>query len=165
MSRRTLVTAFVVLLMLAQAGAAGMCWWLRENSDRELTLEIANNLDLRRRAEEAPPAPAVEMAPPKSRWRLHESNDVPATMQLLEGMCDGDGVVVDSIKAATTNAPGRQSYLLAVHGSPSALCALLVSLENHEQLLLIENGRIRPGPDGTLAADLGVCAVHGGDQR
>ncbi len=165
MSKTRLVTGMTVVLVLAQASAAGVSWWLREDADGALSRATANNVDLRRRAEEVPAAPSVEVATPPPRWVLPESNDVPATMQLLESMCDGEGVTVDGIKAATTNSPGRQSFVLAVRGAPQALCALLVAFERHERLLVVETGRVRPGPEGTVTAELGVAAIHQGGGR
>lgn len=162
MSKARLVTGMTVVLVLAQAAAAGVTWWLREDADRALSRATANNVDLRRRAEDPPAAPSVEAVQSSSRWRLHEGNDVPATMQLLESICDGEGVAVDSIKAATTNTPGRQSFVLAVRGSPQAVCSLLVALERHDRLLVVETGRMRPGAEDTVTAELGIAASYQG---
>jgi hypothetical protein len=165
MSKAGILIAATTVLLLAQATAAGVAFWLREESARELAAAAAHAAELRRRAAEPPPVPAVESAAPGSRWRLHDGNDVPAVMQLLEAICDGEGVAVEGIKAVTTNAPGRQSFVLAVRGAPEAVCALLAALEQHERLLVVENGRVRPGADGTIAAELGIAASFCGGGR
>lgn len=165
MNKRALVAVAIAILVAAQGVAAGVAFWMREEADRRLAGAAARNAGLRRAAEDPAPAPVFEAALPQSRWRLHDGNDVPATMQLLEAICDGEGVTIDSIKAVSNNPPGRQSFVLGVRGAPEAVCSLLAALEQHDRLLVVENGRVRPGGDGAITAELGVAAVYRGDAR
>ncbi|MBL8752905.1 MAG: hypothetical protein JNK15_06345 [Planctomycetes bacterium] len=163
MSKRgAFVVAAIATLFVLQAGGAGAAFWLRRDGDAALVVEQTRVGELQAEAERAVPAPAVEVALPKSPWQLHDNNDVTGAIEMLQGLCDTTGTSVEGIKALSATTPGKQAFQLNLRGTPRQVANLLIELEQNPRLHVVESGRVAPGGTGLVAVDLAVAIWHRG---
>lgn len=159
--RRTLTLVTVALLTLGQAGLAGVARFHRSATEHDVEAERATTASYAMQLAAAVDRPANGTAlTPQSR--LLATPDVAGTLQVIQETSDAAGVTALTAKALQSSTAGRQSFLIVGRGKPEHICAFVAGLEQHERLMVIENGKCTPGSADELQFELGLATYHSG---
>jgi hypothetical protein len=158
--RRVVVAALVIVTAAAQAGLAGVAYRARCRAGEELAAarKHLGQSAARLRAIQAQPLEPESSG--ASRWRLAVEPDVSRTLQVLQGIGDAHGVELDTLEVLRSKAAEKCSFRIAGAAAPALVCALLAAIEDLEDVVVVETGRIHPGPDGEIAFDFGLATFH-----
>lgn len=163
--RSVLVVVLILLATIAPVVFAGTARFVRSQRTVELERERALVTDYTRRLEEAHWRQQTPSAVQTTQWQLLSSNEVAATLQVLQSLVDASGVTLVAAKASPSGSSGRQLFLLTGSGSPEQVCSLLVGIERCPRLIVAENGRFTPRSGDAIDFEFGLATYHsGGDQ-
>lgn len=160
--RKWVSIGLVAFATLAQLIFAGVACWTRGAAQRDADNERAATENYA-----AHLAAAVERSSTSPDARvphatLLPSADVAGTLCALQTLSDSVGVTMVSANASQSNTVGRQAFVIAGRGTPEQLCAFVAGLEQHERLIVIENGKITPGTADEVNFELGLSTYHAG---
>lgn len=163
LDRKTMFVVAVICVGAAIVGTAGFAYLSRHAIGDDIHTAQSKLESLQRQLELTKRADAErEVEQPSKRWQLTEGPEVVPTMQTVQSLADEFAVHVDELQAKRSAEVGRQTFSLAGHGDPTAVCAFLASIEQDDRLMIVETGRFLPAGDGHVAFELGLATYYGG---
>ena len=166
LDKKSLVLLVATLATIAQAGLAGVAFLARRTAEQDVKTErgltanyAAQLLTSTVNAVVEPSRPAVPHAV------LQTSADVAGTLRAIQTVSDQVGVTLATAKASPSNTPGRQTFVITGRGTPEQVCSFVAGIEQHERLIVIENGKVLPGTADEMNFELGLSTHHTGGAR
>lgn len=159
--RKSVIVGAVIAIGVVFLGSAGVAYFSKQSIADEiqghesklemlrLQLELTKQADAERQAEQ-----------PSARWQLCDGPEVVQTMQTVQSLADDSIVTVDGLQAKRSAETGRQSFTLAGHGDPAAVCGFLAGVEQDDRLMIVETGRFLPAGGGQVAFELGLATYY-----
>lgn len=165
--KASLITVTLIVATLLQGLLAGVVSWKRSEAEQTLAGEEALTATYARQltSVDRPEAPAEPLGTKVPHAVLMANADVAGTLRVLQALGDRIGVTMVTAKAAPSTTPGRQTFAISGRGAPDKVCQFLAGIEQHERLIVIENGRITPGTAEEVNFELGLSTHHAGGAK
>ncbi|MCA8977571.1 MAG: hypothetical protein KDC98_22800 [Planctomycetes bacterium] len=164
MDKRVVTATIVIVVAVVQAGLAGLAFLDKSRAERQLAEVRGRCDDLRIRIEMAEAAPLQEVQTTESKWRLAEP-DVSRTLQIVQEIGDGVGVELTTLEVTKSKTPGKRTFRVTGIASPDRVCALVAGIEELEELVIVETGRLLPGSETEVEFELGLATYHVAQER
>ena len=158
--KRRVIASVVVAVFVVQVAAAGVAFIARSSAERDLVDGESRRVDLGVRIDMAESAQSEPEQKPDSGFELEDAPDVSGTLQAIQGLGDAAGVELTGLRARKSTTDGKQTFQITGAAAPIDVCEFLARLEQHEELLIVETGRIHPGTDAAIIFDLGIATYH-----
>lgn len=166
LDKKSLGLLVVTLATIAQAGLAGVAFLARKRAEQDVQAERGLTASYAAQLTTATTNAVVEptrAAVPHAV--LQTSADVAGTLRAIQTVSDQVGVTLTTAKAAPSNTPGRQTFVITGRGKPEQVCSFVAGIEQHERLIVIENGKVMPGTADEVSFELGLSTHHTGGAK
>jgi hypothetical protein len=162
---RTMLVLGIGAATLLQLAGAGVVHWWRWQEEQQGKASQAALQDLAARLVRVTTADSAPAGETRQTVQLETEADVPATLQAVQALGDGNGVALQSVKAGHSGTAGKQVFQITGTGSAEQLCGFLADLEQRTPLVLVETGRLQARASGQIVVELGLATYHTGGGR
>lgn len=162
--KRVVVPVVVAIATLGQIGLAGVALSSRVATEREVEQERRTTAVYAAQLTALQNGPTAPL-PAAKHTTLLASPDVAGTLRVLQTIADDVGVELTAVRALPSATPGRQAFTIAGKGTPERVCALFAAIEQHERLMVIENGKVAPGGEIDITFEVGLSTHYSGGSR
>lgn len=165
LDKKSLVLLVATLAAIAQAGLAGVAFLARRTAEQDVKTERGLTASYAAQLTSTATAIVETSRPAVPHAVLQTSADVAGTLRAIQTVSDQVGVTLTTAKASPSNTPGRQTFVITGRGTPEQVCSFVAGIEQHERLIVIENGKVMPGTADEMNFELGLSTHHTGGAK